>query len=47
MQKDPRDTGGLRPTTTGAFKPSDDLLLPKNACPFLGNMPFSIGQMPL
>jgi hypothetical protein len=47
MQKGTRDTGDLRPTTTSAFKPFDDLLLPKDACPSLGDMPFSIGEMPL
>jgi hypothetical protein len=47
MQKGPRDAGGLRPTTTGAFKSSDNLLLAKDACLSLADMPFSIGEMSL
>jgi hypothetical protein len=47
MQKGARDARGLRLSATGAFKPLDDLVLPKDACSSFGNVLFDIGEMPL
>ena len=47
MQKGARDARGLRPSATCAFKPLDNLVLPKDACSSFGNVLFDIGEMPL
>jgi hypothetical protein len=47
MQNGAGNAGGLRPTATGAFKSSNNLMLAKDACSSFGDMPFGISKVPL
>ena len=47
MQNGAGNAGGLRPTVTGAFKSSNNLMLAKDACSSFGDMPFGISKVPL